>query len=181
MIETLITSRTRVKLLLKFFLNPSSYGYLRGLATEFGESSNAIRIELNRFEEAGMLISRHEGNKKMYRANSNHPLFSDVRNIILKYVGVDKLINHVVENLGELKEVYLLEDFARGIDKGVVDLFLVGKINMDYMSELIRKAEKTIGRKVRYLTSETREEAADFLQDKDHLLIWNDKKPVSHE
>ena len=49
------------------------------------------------------------------------------------------------------------------------------------MSELIRKAEKTIGRKVRYLTSETREEAADFLQDKDHLLIWNDKKPVSHE
>ena len=97
LIETLITSRTRVKLLLKFFLNPSSYGYLRGLATEFGESSNAIRIELNRFEEAGMLISRHEGNKKMYRANSNHPLFSDVRNIILKYVGVDKLINHVVE------------------------------------------------------------------------------------
>lgn len=162
-------------------MNPGSDGYLRGLASEFGESSNAIRVELNRFEDAGMLISKHEGNKKLYRANSNHPLFSDVRNIILKYVGVDKLIDQVVENLGDLKEVYLLGDFARGIDKGVVDIFLVGKINTHYMSELIRKAESTIGRKVRYLTSETPKEAADFLQDKDHLLIWNAKKTSSSE
>ncbi len=50
MLGTLITSKTRVKLLLKFFLNSNAKAHLRGLETEFGESSNAIRLELNRFE-----------------------------------------------------------------------------------------------------------------------------------
>ncbi len=49
--------------------------YLRSLENEFGESSNAIRIELNRFEEAGMLVSFTEGNKKLFKANTEHPLF----------------------------------------------------------------------------------------------------------
>jgi DNA-binding GntR family transcriptional regulator len=57
MLDTLVTSKTRLKLILKFFLNPGSRAYLRGLAEEFGESSNAVRLELNRFEEAGLLES----------------------------------------------------------------------------------------------------------------------------
>ena len=57
MLETLISSKTRIKLLLKFFLNSKATSYLRGLESEFGESSNGIRIELNRFEKAGMLSS----------------------------------------------------------------------------------------------------------------------------
>ena len=55
MIETLISSKTRIKLLLKFFLNSNTTSYLRSLESEFGESTNAIRVELNRLENAGML------------------------------------------------------------------------------------------------------------------------------
>jgi len=62
MIEALISSKTRIKLLLKFFLNSNATSYLRGLESEFGESTNSIRIELNRFEEAGMLTSYNQGN-----------------------------------------------------------------------------------------------------------------------
>ena len=57
MLDSLITSKTRIKLLLKFFLNSSMKAYLRGLAEEFGESTNAIRLELNHLEEAGLLKS----------------------------------------------------------------------------------------------------------------------------
>ena len=53
MLESLITSKTRIKLLLKFFLNSSTKAYLRGLEAEFGESTKAIRLELNRFEQIG--------------------------------------------------------------------------------------------------------------------------------
>ena len=70
MIETLISSKTRIKLLLKFFLNSNTTSYLRGLEGEFGESSNAIRVELNKLEEAGMLSSEVKGNKKMFKANT---------------------------------------------------------------------------------------------------------------
>ena len=69
MINALITSETRIKLLRKFFLNSSTKAHLRGLESEFGESSNAIRLELNRFEAAGLLYSLREGNKKVFQAN----------------------------------------------------------------------------------------------------------------
>jgi len=75
MLEALITSKTRLKLLLKFFLNSDTTGYLRSLEPEFGESTNAIRQELNRFEQAGLLAADKKGNKKVYHANTRHPLF----------------------------------------------------------------------------------------------------------
>jgi len=75
MLDTLISSQTRLKLLLKFFLNSSTSSYLRDLESEFGESTNAIRLELNRFEQAGLLSSASIGNKKMFSANTQHPLF----------------------------------------------------------------------------------------------------------
>src|SRR5512138_470231 len=102
MLDTLITSKTRVKLLLKFFLNSNSRSYLRNLETEFGESTNAIRLELNRFEKAGLLISGKEQNRKVYKANNRHPLFPDIQNIIKKYVGFDQIILSVVEKLGNI-------------------------------------------------------------------------------
>jgi hypothetical protein len=65
MLDSLVTSQTRIKLLKKFFLNSSTSAHLRGLESEFGESSNAIRVELNRFEDAGLLNSFPDGNKKI--------------------------------------------------------------------------------------------------------------------
>jgi len=58
MIEALISSKTRIKLLLKFFLNSSNKSYLRGLESEFGDSTNGIRLELNKLEEAGLLTTK---------------------------------------------------------------------------------------------------------------------------
>src|SRR5512140_2439907 len=113
MIDTLITSQTRIKLLKKFFLNSSTRAHLRGLESEFGESSNAIRIELNRFEKAGLLNSLRDGNKKVFQANSNHPLFGDIHNIIMKEAGIDRVIEKVIHRIGNLICVYLTGDFAR--------------------------------------------------------------------
>ena len=74
MLDTLITSKTRIKLLLKFFLNSNASSYLRNLESEFQESTNGIRLELNKFEKAGLLQSHMSGNKKLYQANTGHPL-----------------------------------------------------------------------------------------------------------
>ena len=108
MLEALITSKTRIKLLLKFFLNSNSTGYLRSLEPEFGESTNAIRQELSRFEKAGLLLSDTVSNKKIYHANINHPLFPEINSILMKYVGLDTIIDKVVKRLGGLQSVYLV-------------------------------------------------------------------------
>ena len=84
MIESLITNKTRLKLLLKFFLNKETTSYLRNLEQEFGESSNAIRLELNRLEQADLLKSNFNGNRKYFRANDNHPLYSEIKQYFYK-------------------------------------------------------------------------------------------------
>jgi hypothetical protein len=152
MISTLITSQTRIKLLKKFFLNSCTKAHLRGLESEFGESSNAIRVELNRFEVAGLLSSQKDGNKKIFQANPGHPLFNDIHNIIMKETGIDQVIEKVIHRLGNLLSVYLTGDFAQGRDSQVIDLILVGDaIDKDYLAQKIAQSEKLVGRKVNYM------------------------------
>ena len=175
MLDTLITSKTRIKLLLKFFLNSNASSYLRNLEGEFGESTNGIRLELNKFEKAGLLQSQVSGNKKLFRANTSHPLFPDIHNLLLKYIGFDKIIDTIISKLGNVNDVYVVGKFAQGIDSEVIDLLLVGNdINREYLVRLSTKAEKLIKRKIRYLVYSQKE----FIGIKDNysseeiLLLW---------
>ncbi|MBN2485933.1 MAG: nucleotidyltransferase domain-containing protein [Bacteroidales bacterium] len=173
MLNTLITSKTRKKLLLKFFLNSASYTYLRNLEQELGESPNALRVELGKFEKANMLISSMHGNKKMYRVNTNHPLFSEIHNIIYKTIGFDQIIDRVVKKLGGINSVYLTGSFAHGLDSNIIDLLLVGdEINTDYLVRLIPKTEKLIGKRIRYLVSPIGELNNYLDQNNGYLLLW---------
>jgi len=178
MLETLITSKTRVKLLMKFFLNANAESYLRNLESEFGDSTNGIRLELNKFEEAGMLNSEFKGNKKFFKANTNHPLFPEIHNIILKHIGVDQILDEVINNIGNLGKVFLIGDFAKGKDSAIIDLVFVGdEINKSYLLKVINKAEKLIKRKIRYMLFPSNEIGA-FLQEKngmDYILLWSNE------
>src|SRR5450759_102874 len=179
MINALITSQTRIKLLRKFFLNSSTKAHLRGLESEFGESSNSIRIELNRFEEAGLLHSLKEGNKKVFQANCNHPLFGDIHNIIMKDTGIDRVIEKVIHRIGNLICVYLTGDFAHGKDSNVIDLILVGEnIDREYLARKVVQAEELVGRKVSYIVLHPDEAENHLLQVKptDLLPLWNNEE-----
>jgi hypothetical protein len=164
-------------LLLKFFLNSNSSAYLRNLETEFGESTNAIRIELIRFEKAGLLKSWYTGNKKLFKANTNHPLFSSIHNLILKHIGFDQVIESVIEKIGEVKSVFIVGDFANGVNNKIIDLIFVGaKINQTYLAKLIKKVEKLIERRIRYLVFTTQELEKYIEENKgiEPLLLWKE-------
>lgn len=178
MIEALISSKTRIKLLLKFFLNSNTTSYLRGLESEFGDSTNSIRLELNRFEQAGMLSSFLEGNKKYFRANTTHPLYKEVHTIILKYVGFDQIIDQVIERLGDVHKVYVTGDFAKGLDSKIIDLVFLGDINKEYLIHLVEKTEKLINRRIRYIVYCQEEELEKAVIDNQikPLLLWSDEK-----
>ena len=160
----------------RFFLNSSTRAHLRGLESEFGESSNAIRVELNRFENAGLLNSLREGNKKIFQANSKHPLYEDIHNLILKETGIDRVIDKVINRLGDLESVYLTGDFARGRDSKVIELILVGKgIDREYLARKIIQAEALVNRKVTCIVLDTAE-AENYLtyyKPSDLLPLWN--------
>lgn len=173
MIESLITNKTRLKLLLKFFLNKETTSYLRNLEQEFGESSNAIRLELNRLEQADLLISNFNGNRKYFRANDNHPLYSEINSILQKTVGLDTVIDKILKNVGDLNEAYLIGDLAIGKASGIIDLLLVGDdIDTRFVVALVSKAEKLVDKKIRYLVLSEKEKA-DYLQKQNALHIWS--------
>lgn len=175
-LETLITSKTRVKLLLKFFMNEQNSAYLRGLEQEFGEGSNAIRLELNKFEKAGLLRSYGQGNKRLFQANTAHPLFSNLQGLVRKYMGIDSIIEHVAHKVGNLQEVWVAGKTANGLHSTTVELVLVGnEIDRQYVTRLCTKAEPLIEKKISFLVFQP-QEFGTFKAEREGelLLVWNE-------
>ncbi len=155
MLDSLIKSKTRLRLLIKFFINISNRGYLNSLANEFGESTNSVRKELNNLCSAGFLLKESKNNKIIYKANHKHPLFDSIQNIIRKHLGIEKIIETVYDRIGTFRKVVLIGDYAKGIDSGLIEILIVGnEINTKYLHELSPKIEKIINRKVRFFVSD---------------------------
>ena len=154
MLDSLITSKTRLRLLIKFFLNIANKGYLNGLANEFGESTNSVRKELNNLSSAGYLEKYSENNKVFYRANASHPLFKIIQNVVKKHLGIEEILETVLIRIGLVKKIMILGDYAEGIDSGHIEILIIGdKINKDYLKEITPKIERKINRKVSFFIS----------------------------
>tara|TARA_B110000046_G_C12901587_1_gene358868 strand:+ start:54 stop:599 length:546 start_codon:yes stop_codon:yes gene_type:complete len=150
LLETLITSKTRLRLLIKFFVAATNKGYLNGLAQEFGESTNAIRKELNHLASAGYLTKNRENNKIQYLANAAHPLFSSIQKIVHQHLGLELIAEQVIKRMGAVETISLVGDYANGIDSGTIEIVISGKqFNLDYLSRLSIKIETQIKRRIK--------------------------------
>ncbi len=163
-------------MLLKFFTNSSSSAYLRGMAEEFGESTNAIRHELNNLSKAGYLISSEDGRTIRYRANTDHPLYNEVRNLVHKYLGIDKIVEGIVSKLGDIRAAYIIGDYSQGKDTGTIELLLVGRLlDKDYLNRLVEKAKLLIHRNILVKHLGTEEFDACKEAYSGALLVWGSK------
>lgn len=183
LLESLITSKTRMRLILKFFLNPDCKAYLRGLAEEFGESTNSVRIELNRLSQAGLLETNRDGRTIMYQANKKNALFSDLHNIAKKCLGIDKLVDDILAHLGTVESAFVTGDYAHGMDSGIIDLVIVGEIDRNYLQFLVDKTENMIKRKIRLLVINSNEyqRYKDRLAKENALLVWDNSNSKNNE
>ena len=150
-LTSLITSKTRLKLLIKFFSHPNAQGYLRGLAEEFGDSTNSVRIELIKLEEAGLLKSSTQGQRVVYEVNTMNPFYAELVSMVSKFLGFNDLIEMVLERIGNLQEAYVVGDYARGVDSGTIHLVLVGEVNEEILKNLVQKVSVKINRKIEVL------------------------------
>ena len=143
-------------MMVKFFANEANSGYLNGLALEFGESTNAIRLELNNLSDAGYLIRWKSTNKIVYAANIKHPLFKLLQQIIRHHLGLEQIVSSVINKLGSVQEIHLIGDYAKGRDSGTIEIILIGQnINEDYLVILQNKLKKLINRTVLFYVNST--------------------------
>jgi DNA-binding transcriptional ArsR family regulator len=135
--------------LLKLFSHPEAQGHLRGFAQDFDESTNSVRIELVKLYEAGFIVAKQDGQKVLYSPNIHNPFYKELCGMVSKHMGFDQLIERVLDQVGEINAAFVLGDYAKGLDTGMIELAIVGKVDRDYLERLTRRAEEEINRRVK--------------------------------
>ena len=152
MLNSLITSKTRLRMLIKFFVSAANKGYLNGLANEFNESTNSIRKELNNLSDAGYLLKSKQNNRVIYNADTKHPLFKVLQKIVRQHLGLEEIVETVISRMGDLDIIALTGDYANGIDSGIIEIVVIGDdINMDYLENIKFKIKDKISRAVNFI------------------------------
>jgi hypothetical protein len=181
MLETLITSKTRIKLLIKFFLNPNCKSYLNELAAVFKDSSNAVRIELNRFENAGLLLSSMESNRKVYTANTTNRLYPEIHKLLCKHLGLDLIIEQIAQRPVQVEQIWLCGELAKGNQSDTIELLLVGpSTDQTHLEQLRVKVANLISSAVKLTlyTPETFSELKATIQITNLFLLWETITPL---
>lgn len=173
MLTQLFTSKTRIKVLMKLFLNPGVSCYLRELAKEFSLSPNALKGELDSLSKAGYLAREQTGRSIYFCANKEHPFFPEIHSIVRKTLGIDLLIEEVMSSIGQVEEVYILDDYAEGKDSGLIDVLVVGHVDRQRLDELRQIGEDKVKRKVRAIdmTPEDFKENRDIFMSRPHWKV----------
>jgi len=158
MIQKLFTSRTRVKLLTLFMMNPGRELYVREIARNMGGNINAVRRELANLEGIGLLKSERRGNSKYYVVNKKMAIYNELASIILKTEGVAKELRDSLSGKG-VEMTFIYGSFASGkagVDSDI-DIFIIGEINEEELIINIREVEKKLSREINYVMFTTKE------------------------
>ena len=167
MLSSLITSKTRLRMLIKFFVSAANNGYLNGLASEFNESTNSIRKELNNLSDAGYLQKSKINNKIIYNANTSHPMFEVLQKIVRQHLGMEEIVETVIKKIGNVDQIALIGDYAKGIDSGNIEIVINGsKVNNEYLKNIKPKIKIQIGRKVSFLLNQKLDSKSVILYEK---------------
>lgn len=152
MLEELFISKVRVKIIALFIKNPEGILHVREITRRVGAEINAVRRELDRLTKIKMLKREERGNRVYYKLRENFPLFGELLSLLSKEEGLGKNIIENQTKLGRIKFAVLSEKLARGeVAKPTeIDLLIVGKVSLDYLSALIKTEEGRIGREINY-------------------------------
>lgn len=172
----LITSKIRIKILMRLFLHPEQQVYLRELSDEFKASPSHIKDELQQLMESNLLTNKKQGKQINYQANTIHPLYPELNSMVKKALGMDRILESIVERLGNLESAYLIDDYAQGKDTGLIDLLLIGDVERKNLDDLVHKTEKYINRKIRVLVLSRQEyaEMKELVCKRPKLLLWEE-------
>jgi hypothetical protein len=154
-----IISRVRVKLLTIFLSKPGEMYYVRELTRLAKEEINAIRRELKRMQDVGMLKSEKRGNRLYYTYKTSYPFYPELLNLVVKSSPVGQQLIKNKSKLGFIKYAFLSQKLIRGIDRDSehIDLLVIGKVIMPQLSIIVKKLEKMLGSEINY-SSMTEEE-----------------------
>ncbi len=153
MLEHLITSQAKRRLLKLFITNPESDFYTREIAKLTGESPNGVRRELAHLEKAGLVKSRREGNLKYYSLVQDFPFYPELKKIIYATVGLGDYLSAKFKEPQQIELAFIYGSVAKNGEtaKSDIDLFVVGEIDESELHSLVSQVESDIRRNINYV------------------------------
>lgn len=172
MLEHIIPSKTRRKILALFFQNIGTNYHLRKVAREINEEINGVKRELDILEEASILRKEKRVNKVIYSLNEKHIFFNEFLSIFVKEGSLVTKILKGLPRLGQIKFAVLSRKFVKKekIPEGEVYLLLVGVVVIPEVVNIISEEEKNQSLEINY-TVMTEEEFA-FRKKNNDPFIW---------
>jgi len=143
-------SAVRREILRTCFARPGIVWHVRELARELSWSSMIVGQELDRLERTGILTSERIGRARRYRVDEQSPIATEIRSLVRKTIGVEARIRDAIVDLPGIEEAFLYGSYARGDDRATsdLDLFVIGPVDQERVSERLTEAERDLGRDV---------------------------------
>ena len=159
MLQELITSKARSKLLHLFLANPDNKYHVREIVRKLNENYNSIRRELKKLESISILKYTREANLKYYYVNKKLSIYDELHRIFIKTDGLGDLIREKMGRINNIKTVFLYGSFAKGEETLIsdIDLFIVGNPDENELIVIIRDLEKELSREINYVIFDSKE------------------------
>ncbi len=172
MLNDLIISRVRVKLLEILLSQPGQIIHVRELVRKSKEEINAVRRELAHMEKTGMVSKEPRANRLYYSFRKDYPLYFDLLELITKTTGLGGAIIKHKNKLGRIRYAMLSGKFARNLSGSAeqVDLLVIGNVVVAEVASLVREEELRRGREV-FFTPMTEEEFVFRKKKKDPFIL----------
>ena len=173
MLEDLIISRVRVKILQLFFQNLGSMYHVREIVRRVDEEINAVRRELQHLEKAGLFSKEHRANRLFYSLRKDYPLYFDLLNLIAKTSALGGGILKNKAKMGKIKFASISEKFIKNLPRSSsdVDLLVVGKVVIPELAQLVRQEEGKREKEINYTVMS--EEEFEFRKKRKDPFILN--------
>ncbi len=142
--------KVRRKLLILFLLNPDRCYHLREIIRILECGKGSVERELSSLQRVGILKLRREGNRTIYEANRESPIFPELQGLVLKTEGMADVIRSFIRDLPGLQLAMIFGSAASGgMDRfSDIDLLVVGDLSFRDISKALLSAQKELGREI---------------------------------
>jgi predicted nucleotidyltransferase len=151
-LDKLISSSARVKVLRLLLLNEEKRYYQREIAELAGLPVRAVQREGARLTEIGLLRRIEDGNRVYFQANPACPIFPELKRILLKTVALELLLSEPLARGGQIDAAFIYGSYAAGRETATsdVDLFVIGSISSRQLSVALRPVQTEVQREFSY-------------------------------
>ena len=149
-LSELLSSRIRAEIFRLLFGVRNDSLYMREIERRSGFTTGTVQGELKKLYRLDLITKNRDGNRLYYQANRTHPLYPEIRNVVLKTIGLADGLREALLQSSEIAIAFVFGSMARHDEKAQsdVDLMVIGNLGLRKIVALLSGLSAEIGREI---------------------------------